>query len=114
MFTLEQEAKCQIEQLLFLAAKQNPELSRGLCRRLVVDVLRAELDRLQEWDKWPADSAARREVNGEGSPSSDCGRAYSWKEERHDDTAGRDPYRIRNLSPAQNRWPINTPLPVSL
>jgi hypothetical protein len=57
MFTLRQEAKCQLEQLLILAAKQNPELSQGGCCRLVVDVLRVELDRLQDWVTWSGDCA---------------------------------------------------------
>jgi hypothetical protein len=46
---LELKARWEVDRLLEFAAVKNPELSPGLCRRLVVDALRVELARIQ-WD----------------------------------------------------------------
>jgi hypothetical protein len=46
-FTLEHEARNLVEQLERHARTRNPSLTPAQCRSRVVDVLRAELDRLQ-------------------------------------------------------------------
>jgi hypothetical protein len=46
-FTLEHEARNLVEQLERHASTRNPSLTPAQCRSRVVDVLRAELDRLQ-------------------------------------------------------------------
>jgi hypothetical protein len=58
------KTRWEVDRLLEFAAIKNPGLSPGLCRRLVVDALRAELDRIQAWDTWddpilPADDKRR-------------------------------------------------------
>jgi hypothetical protein len=59
---LELKARLEVNNLLMFAAVKNPGLSPGLCRRLVVDALRVELNRMQQWSTWddpilPAGSA---------------------------------------------------------
>jgi hypothetical protein len=57
------KARFEIDNLLRFTAATNPALSPGRCRRLVVNALRAELDRIQAWNTWDdpilsADNAA--------------------------------------------------------
>jgi hypothetical protein len=60
------KARFEVDNLLRFTAATNPALSPGICRRLVVNALRAELDRIQAWNTWddpilPADNAAAME-----------------------------------------------------
>jgi hypothetical protein len=48
-FAVEQAARRYVEQLLVLSAKQDPSPSTGMCCRVVIEVLRGELDRLQDF-----------------------------------------------------------------
>jgi hypothetical protein len=48
------KTRFEVDCLLMSVAATNPELSPGLCRRLVVDALRTELARIQEWSTWDA------------------------------------------------------------
>jgi hypothetical protein len=64
MFTLQQKAKCQLEQLLHLAAKQNPELSKGgVAASLSMYCARSSAV-FRDWEKWRADCAATRGACG--------------------------------------------------
>jgi hypothetical protein len=48
------KTRFEVDCLLMSVAAANPELSPGLCRRLVIDALRTELARIQEWSIWDA------------------------------------------------------------
>jgi hypothetical protein len=69
------KTRFEVDCLLMSVAATNPELSPGLCRRLVVDALRTELARIQEWSTWDIPIICRHvEIWPSLNPDPDCPR----------------------------------------